>query len=251
MCDKERLVAYVYDEMSADERSRFERHLAECAECREEIADLRSARVHLAAWRPPELDVDFQIVRHTRPGWRGWWSPAWGLAAAAALVLAAAAAIANVQVRYDRDGVTVRTGWRHDAAAPAAASSAARNASAADAALAARYAEMERRLRQLETAAARPAPAPASSTPAAGMSDAEVLRRMRALVADSETRQNREMAIRVAQMMTDVNRQRQADLVRIANSVGRLESLTTADQLQHRQDKQVIMDAMMRLSQQR
>jgi Putative zinc-finger len=240
MCDKERLVAYVYDEMSADERSQFERHLRECGECRGEAADLRGARVQLAAWTPPELDVDFQIVRHARPGWRAWWSPAWGFAAAAVLVFAVAAAIANVQVRYDRDGVTLRTGW-HDA--PPATAAVTQTASAPDAALAARYAEMERRVRQLESAAARPAPAPASMTAVTGLSDAD-LRRVRDLVVQSEARQQREIAIRVAQVMADVNRQRQADLAVISSNLERLQAQNVSEQAQHRQ-------AMWRLAQQR
>src|SRR5690606_14868580 len=46
------------------------------------------------------------------------WAPAFGLAAAAALVLAAAAAIANLEVRYDADGFVVRTGRGAAVAAP-------------------------------------------------------------------------------------------------------------------------------------
>jgi hypothetical protein len=228
MCDKERLVAYVYDEMSADERSRFETHLRDCADCRTEFAGLRDARVQLAAWTPPELDVDFQIVRRARPGWRAWWSPAWGFAAAAVLVLAAATAIANVQVRYDRDGVTLRTGWT-SGAAPAAV--ATQPASAPDVALAARYAEMERRVRQLESAAVRPAPVSASTTTPAGVSEA----RLRDLLAQSEARQLREIALRVAQVNRDVNRQRQADLALISTNFERLQALNVSDQAQHRQ----------------
>ena len=37
---------------------------------------------------------------------------------------------------------------------------------------------------------------------------------MRALVEESEQRQQRELALRVAEVMRDVNAQRQADLVR-------------------------------------
>ena len=47
--------------------------------------------------------------------------------------------------------------------------------------------------------------------------------------------------------MTDVSRQRQADLVQIANNLGRLEGLATRDRVQHQQ----VMDAVARLAQQR
>jgi putative zinc finger protein len=245
MCDNEQLVAYVYDEMNRDERSRLEDHLGGCADCRAELAGLRAARVQLAAWTPPELDVDFQIVRHNHGGWRAWWSPAWGLAAAAALVLAAAAAIANVQVRYDRDGMTIRTGWSHTATPPASTAAAVPAAPAADPVLTARYAAMDRRLRLLETAAAHPASAPVAASTA--KSDAEVMRRVRDLLAQSESRQQSEMAVRVAQVMTDVNRQRQADLVRISNSFEQLQGIAAADRVQHRQ----VINAMARLAQQR
>ena len=241
MCDKELLVAYVYDEMSAADRMRIETHLRECAECRDEIKGLRGARVQLAAWAPPELDVDFQIVRHMRGRPQRWWSPAWGLAAAATILLAAAAAIANVQVRYDRDGVTVRTGWARDAAV--ASAPAVQPVSASNTARDAQYAAIDRRLRQLESAPARPAPAVTT----AGLSDAEILRRVRLLFAQSESRQRSELAVRVAQIMTDVSRQRQADLVQIANNLGRLEGLATRDRVQHQQ----VMDAVARLAQQR
>ncbi|PYR74577.1 MAG: hypothetical protein DMF86_18030 [Acidobacteria bacterium] len=244
MCDKELLVAYVYDEMSAADRMRIETHLRECAECRDEIKGLRGARVQLAAWTPPELDVDFQIVRHTRGRPQRWWSPAWGLAAAATILLAAAAAIANVQVRYDRDGVTVRTGWARDAAV-ASAPAAVQPLSASNTPMDAQYAAIDRRLRQLESAPARPTPAAAVTT--AGLSDAEILRRVRLLLAQSESRQRSELAVRVAQIMTDVSRQRQADLVQIANNLGRLEGLATRDRVQHQQ----VMDAVARLAQQR
>ena len=42
---------------------------------------------------------------------RSRWKPALGLAAAAVLVLAVASAIANLEVKYDANGLVVRTGW--------------------------------------------------------------------------------------------------------------------------------------------
>src|SRR5262245_61561354 len=123
MCtDKELLVSYLYDELGADRKREFETHLSSCADCRSEIGELRSTRSLLRSWAPPEPSFGFRIVRGASappaPSKR-WFRPAWGLAAAAVLVLAAAAAIANVEVRYGRDGLVVRTGWGRGTAAAA------------------------------------------------------------------------------------------------------------------------------------
>ena len=119
MCDTELLLAYLYDELPASDRQAFDRHLATCAHCREEVAGLRGTRTHLTSWAPPEPDLGFQVVRSATQvaSPSRWWraSPAWGLAAAALLVVAASAAIANVQVRFGGDGVVVSTGWNRGA----------------------------------------------------------------------------------------------------------------------------------------
>ena len=48
MCDKELLIAYLYDETGGAERARMEAHLQECAACRDELTALRGLRVGLA-----------------------------------------------------------------------------------------------------------------------------------------------------------------------------------------------------------
>ena len=86
---------------------------------------LGGTRLALASWSPPDSELGFRIVRNEEPKaeprrpWFGF-NPAWGLAAAAVLVLAAAAAISNVEMRYDRDGFVLRTGWAREAAPGAA-----------------------------------------------------------------------------------------------------------------------------------
>ena len=74
---------------------------------------LGDARSELGLWVPPEVELDFTIVKKSelpsatvlRPA--RWWStvPAWAQAAAAILVFAAGAAIANVQVKSGPDGI--------------------------------------------------------------------------------------------------------------------------------------------------
>src|SRR5512140_11382 len=119
---KDALVSYLYDECDAAERARVDAHLATCAECRAEVAEFRKVRAQLAGWTPPDRALGFTIFNATpataaptRPTWRSArvWMPA-GLAAAAVLLLASAAAIANLDVRYGKDGLVVRTGWNHD-----------------------------------------------------------------------------------------------------------------------------------------
>src|SRR5690349_17528731 len=100
--DQADLVSYLYDDLDAAGRERFERHLRVCAECREELAGMRAVRADLLTWTPPEPEFAFRIVAEPRaatprgtlltpavPSWRAWLKPASGLAAAAVLVLAA------------------------------------------------------------------------------------------------------------------------------------------------------------------
>jgi putative zinc finger protein len=218
MCDKQLLVGYLYDEIDAVERRAIEAHLASCVACREEVVALGATRRQIAAWTPPERQLDFQIVsgaaRPARVPWFGV-SPAWGLAAAAVLVLAAAAAIANVEVRYDDGGFAVRTGWsRAASAAPPPAADVAAGPALTPAAWTEIIDTLERRLRELE--AARPAQEAVTAS-AAGprVSEAAVLRQVRELLNESETRQNRELAFRIRQLATDINAQRRVDLATI------------------------------------
>ncbi|HEX5473689.1 MAG TPA: zf-HC2 domain-containing protein [Vicinamibacterales bacterium] len=242
MCDKERLVAYVYDEIAEADRVRLDAHLRDCAACRAEIAELRQARTDLSAWTPPALDLGFQVTRPSHGRARPWRSPVWGLAAAAVLVLAVAAAIANVQVRYDATGLTVRTGWRVPAASASSVPATPVHA-AIDPAESARLAQIDRRLRQLEDAADRPQAARVAAV-SAPVSEADVMRRVKDILSHSESRQQQELALRIAQVVRDVDAQRQADLVRIQQGMGRLEGIATADQVQHRQ----VMDFVARVA---
>jgi len=258
-CDREQLISYLYDDVSADERAAFDRHLRDCADCREELAALRGLRSTLSAWTPPQPALAFEIVDTRAPArtltetrtvtpmppphtasWRAWWTPAAGLAAAAVLVLAAASAIAHVELRYGADGFSVRTGWNGSPATTTAAALVA-PAAAPDQTkkLEAAYADVERRIRDLETAthnAALPSPVrPVSQiTPARG-SDAEVLARVRDLLSQSESRQQRELALRIAQVVRDMDAQRTADLSRIQQGLGRIDAMTTADAAAHRE----------------
>jgi putative zinc finger protein len=246
MCDKELLVGYLYDDLADGDRATFESHVRGCAACRDELKALGAVRADLAAWAPPQPDFGFRVVRGEAAGqdvmrppvqsWRAWWTPAAGLAAAAVLVLAVAASLAHVEVRRGPDGITVRTGWS-SAPAPAAASTAGganrdvRLASTSDAQF---LAEIARRLDALETASARESGLRNASTVSARSSDAEIIRRVRELLAQSETKQQGELALRISQVIRDVDAQRVSDLAQIQQGFGRIEGSVTAASAAHR-----------------
>lgn len=223
-------MAYLYEEIDPVERSRIEAHLARCGACRAEVNALRAVRNELPAWAPPERDLGFTIVDRAQSAApaRRWVMPAWGLAAAATLVLAAAAAIANVEVRYGADGLSVRTGWsRGRDVAAGTASAPAPVTAGAQAAWRAELTSLERRLRE-EFAAKNAVTLRAAASTAPPESE-DVLRRVRTLIGQSETRQQRELALRLAEVLRDFDRQRQTDLVRIQHGFGQLERSTAAD----------------------
>jgi anti-sigma factor RsiW len=243
MCDKERIVSYVYDELDRAGRAAIEAHLKTCAECREEVAGLRSVRVDLGTWTPPQPEFGFHIVRDRKPTWRQWWTPAFGLAAAAVLILAIASAIANLDVSYRADGLHVRTGRAHadTAATPVPTAAAQPVAVSRDAAAARAQADqmqtlltaLERRVRELESAP-RGSGLQQAALKSAPNADEEILRRVRDLLAESESKQKQELAFRIAQVIRDVDAQRVADLNRIQQGFGRLDAMTTQEAAAHR-----------------
>jgi anti-sigma factor RsiW len=209
MCDKELVLEYLYGELQPSERETFERHLASCANCRDEVNGFRATRTKLALWAPPEPDLGFEIVRRpaaerapSAPRWRV--SPVWGLAAAALVTLAVSAAIANLDVTVGSNGMTIRTGWnRATAQAPVTASVAPADVDR----LAVRLKEVET---QLATAKQTPTTAPASTNPVR-MSDAELLRVVRQLISYSEQRQEGILARQIIQVSRDVETARRVD----------------------------------------
>jgi hypothetical protein len=89
---------------------------------------------------------------------------------------------------------------------------------------------LERQLRQDLT----PTPVVAHAPPAAADEDA-VMKRVRALLQESERRQQRELALRVAEVARDTQAQRQADLVRIDRSLGLIQNRTGVEVMRTQQ----------------
>jgi hypothetical protein len=251
--DKDRLVSYLYDDGSDAERAAVEAHVARCAACAAELAALEAVRASLADWQAPETALGFRITRTSAdvPARSRWWPlPAWAQAAAAVLVLAAGAGLANLEITYGREGLTMRTGWaRQDSAAatraslgPAQPATAAANA--ATVVTARDLAALEERLRtelahSTRTSVAVPAGAAANSR--------DLMQQVRALVAESEQRQQKELALRLTQVLRDVESQRRADLVRIEQNMGQIEGLTGQEAVRQRE----MLNYLMRVSQRR
>jgi hypothetical protein len=251
--DTHRLISYLYGESSPEEGAAVESHLATCPACAAEYAGLQDVRVQLAGWQPPDVDLGFKMTRANAPApapsRRFLQLPAWAQAAAAVLVLSAGAAIANLEIRYGSDGMTIRTGWRQngDAKTLAVAAPAAGPMRTAvhDDAWKAALADSEKRLRAEFAAQRTVTPQPLLTR--TGATNEDVLRQVRALIDESERRQQRELALRVAQVSADVESQRRADLVRIEQNMGQIEGLTGAEAARQRE----LLNYLVRVSQRR
>lgn len=231
--DKDMLVAYLYDEVDAEQRRQVEAHLRTCLACLTEVESLRHVRQDLAAWQPPEMNLNFQIAQRPAtvlrpPRWSLPSLPAWGKAVAAVLLFATGLAIANIQVRYGHEGLSVTTGWSQPAGqAPIAPTAVGVNSSvpAADEwrpALAALESDLRNELQLLRSAAAessvRRASVPQSVDTESLMRRIDV--RVDARISESEQRQRRELALRIGQFNNEIQVQRNSDLRLIRSGIG-------------------------------
>lgn len=221
---EELLVSHLYDELAPAERADFERHLRACAVCRDELGALGAVRGGLVSWTPPETAGRLAGDVVAPPGSRAAAvsvfrdMPVWVRAAAAVLIVGLSAGAANLEISRTVTGFSIRTGWHHPVVTDSAAVAAPAPTvppSPADGLDA-----LERDLRALERRVADVASA------ASGLDGEGVLRRVRALVEESERRQQRELALRVAEVARDLQAQRQIDLVRIDRSLGLIQSRT-------------------------
>ena len=238
--ENEALVAYIYDECEAAERAHVERHLKTCTACAAELEGFAALRGTLREWTPPHARLGFRIVadgdeetqRAAPPAsWFGALRPAWGLALAASTVAVVGAAIASVEVRYGDEGFVFRMGW---AASETGEERAAGMAGRAQPATSveevppwrAELAALERELRD-ELAAQRgdgnrsDGLLPAASAPAVPAGE-DLLRQVRALMAESEHRQRQEFASGLMRLAQEIDLHRQADQMRMQQEVDTL-----------------------------
>ena len=263
--DNTALIGYLYDECEPAEHAAIAAHTALCAACAAELAALESSRLQLASWTPPEADLGFQVggaAVGARGSGRGpltssgaghlglrpgavtsgaWWRqplPVWAQAAAACPLFAAGLWLGVVSGSTPGVSSTVATsGVATTGAAPAVAPAAASRAE---------LAELERRL-GAEMAQLRTATAAAGAVAPQGISEAQMLVRVNALLEESEQRQQRELALRTAQVVRDFDSQRRVDLARIQRDLGQIEGLAGAEVREQRQ----MLDYLMRVSEQR
>lgn len=241
--DPAAFAGYLYDEIDPADREAVERHLAECEICASEVEGLRSTRAQLAAWTPPEATLGFRIVADTpEPSFQDasrpqpvvatspkWWrwpaAPAWAQAAAAIMLFAGGALLAalmNMEVRYDQAGVTIRTGWQQ-AAPPASAASATQNVSARElAALESRIRAEFKQARSAEESGKGVIAQPQQGGQTA-LASVDIMQRVRQIVDESEQRQQRELALRLTQVVRELDTTHRADLERIERTVSPME----------------------------
>lgn len=233
---RDSLVGFLYSELPPDERRAFETHLTTCEACRAEVADLRAVRDDLLAWAPPECrelpsswTAGVPVAPAPMDRLRAW-APAFGLAAAAMLVLAVAAAIANLEIRFDAEGLVVRTG-RVPAAPGPAAPAGAEQAARVQGVTADDLAALEQRVLQSFAGSATRA---GMQTVALSSTNPQLSREVRRLIEESERRTRAEMAERFLDIVSDFEGHRRADMLRVQQVLGQVQSRTGAEMAQTR-----------------
>jgi hypothetical protein len=172
-----------------------------------------------------------------RPGARSRWADvddAAGAAGGGLLVIGVAAGC-----RLDAVRRTAYRAHRLDRPAEAPAGAASPAGGGAEAPWRADLAAVQEQLRgEFRQAAPAPGARPVSTAAAGGgkaMSDDEFMARVKQLIEASETRTQREMALRLTEIVRDMDSQRRADLRRVADGIGVLEGRTGAAVAQQRE----------------
>ncbi len=232
------LMSYLYGEDGPAVQA-FDAHLAACGRCREELDELRGVRGRLAEWAPPEPAEALTAPRRPAPPRkRSLWGalgemPVWAQVAAASLIIGLSTGLANLDVTYGAAGLTIRSGWW-----PAPASAAVSTPTAAPwrADLAALESQLQSEITEVKTAAAQSQPAaPVPAAAAVPAHDEALLRQVRSLIAQSDSRNQRELALRVGEVVRDVNTQRRSDLVNINRTLGQLQNDMGVELLKQRE----------------
>ncbi len=237
--EEDALVEYLYDEGNAQDAAAIAAHVALCATCAEEVRALQATREELQALATPELSPGLQVVTSVQPTMAGvlrpvrWWQqplPAWAQVAAAVMLFSAGAALGALR------GTTAGV-------APLSSASTTSTASAVSAApvSASDLAALEQRLR----AELMPREGASARTVASRQDSEALLQQVRALISESERRQQQELTLRTAELVKDVDAQRRGDLARIERTFGQMEGTTGVQVEQQRQ----LLNYLMRVSQ--
>ena len=234
--DKNALVAYLYEECEPELRDVISGHLTRCDSCSNEIDGLGWTRQRLEVWTPPMPELGFRIPVPAQEARLPWWRapmPAWAQAVAALVIF----------------GVGLSVGLaRGPVPAPQAASSqppATVKPVSIDGPTRTDLAELEQRLKS-EIAQVR------TATPVRQVvvpSDDETMKKVEALLSQSEERQRREFTLRSVEMARDFEAQRRIDMASVREAVGQFQGVTGTEIRQQREAIDRI-NSLMRVSQQ-
>jgi anti-sigma factor RsiW len=217
--NQDALLDYLYEEGDPAERLAIAKHLQQCAACSIAVLEFQNVRGMLSDWTPPAAQLGFRVVQEGRqsssaslddraPEGRSWASWGWLQAAAAVLIFASGVAVSQLDVDYQDGALIVQT----------------RTAPAADSIMpvpSGRDIELP-----VERVSSEPV-SPASPTPVAASDEVErLLQRVRAMIDQSEQRQQRELALRLSQVAREVDMQHQADLLRVQQEFGQQQDAT-------------------------
>jgi hypothetical protein len=214
------LVAYLYEECEPELRKVIAGHLLRCESCSSEVDSLGWTRRSLQLWTPPAPELGFQIPAPEPARQTPWWRaplPAWAQAAAALLIFASGLSLGLV---------------RGPADAPRASSSQPTEAVLTNVATRSELSQLEQRLKSELARMRTAAPAPVRQ---ATSSNDEILKKVEALVAQSEERQRREFTLRSVEMARDFEAQRRIDIAAVRETVGQFQGAAGTEIRQQRE----------------
>ena len=224
----EALLDYLYEEGDPDERLTIAKHLQECAACTIAVLEFQNVRSMLSDWTPPaSLPLTAPALspraNGTSPsaaansGARGGGrSRPRALLQAAAAVLLFVSGMAVSQLGFDYRGGVVTVGLR--SAAPATATRSSPSSAQPERPGAVSTEDINEIVRVVRAQLAN------ENTPSA---DGErLLQQVRAMIDQSEQRQHRELALRLAQVAGEVDAQHRVDLARLQQDFGKQQEAT-------------------------
>jgi hypothetical protein len=261
------LVSYLYNDGSSEELAAIATHVQSCDACTAELAALGDTRELISTWSPPQTElgltlssdalpiasatpvsmpssaapvadaakrgqVDFDAAKRGQVNSVPWWrqaTPVWMQAVAATMVFAAGMAIGANRAAEPASRATAANSG---AVTPVKTETALK----ADSVSRGELADLERRLRAELARLSPSAPAqPAPVQTAARTDDEAVMKRVRALLSESEEKQRGELALRTAQVLRDIEIQRKVDIATLQQNIGQIQGVTGAELRQQRE----------------